>query len=246
MDLTRSKKLTTSPVSPPSPAPHKTALPSTGRLKDADRKKAKAIIDQGTSEATRVAHESDLYFFWAWVQAEYGDHLEPAYPVPEEYILAFITQCLTGLDGKVVEKMKETLTSVRENPPEIQIKDVHAISTVQRRVYSLSWAHNVRGVPNPCAGQTVKHLLASGRRGAVKGGWRPDQKNALVQPAAKCFRCPFFLYLLTDMIPQRIRCYLERLGCVSDIPLEEGQHIFQVGCVDLRRWGHFIRTGRTV
>ena len=160
-----------------------------------DREKARSIIDQGTPTATKKAHEDDLRFFWTWARAFYGEHVRESYPVSKGMVVAFVTQCLTGIDRKVVSRMEEIREAEvleEEQDPDsrkkhqmrrrIRIKRRHAVSTVSRRIATLSWAHNVQEFENPCARKQVKYLLSQARRGAVKAGWKPRRKDALVLP----------------------------------------------------------------
>ena len=162
-------------------------------LSHEDREKARSIIDQGTPEATKKAHEEDLRFFWTWARAFYGEHVRESYPLSEGMVVAFITQCLTGIEQKVVSRMeaiREAEALEEEQDPasgknhrmrrRIRIKRRHAVSTVSRRVATLSWAHNMQELENPCTRKQVKYLLAQARRGAVKAGWKPRRKDALV------------------------------------------------------------------
>ena len=52
------------------------------------------------------------------------------------------------------------------------------ISTLKRRMASLSVAHALAGVSNPCEDPRVRDLLRRARRAAVAKGWSPRKKAA--------------------------------------------------------------------
>ena len=169
-----------------------------------DRARAQAILQQGTPESTRRAHQEDIGLFWTWVFATYDTRIPQEYPVPEGVLVSYITQCLTGIPAKVLSRMHdlrhqtypqdETPNRRRDSVrgqcrPQVRaqvrgerMKAVHSISTVSRRVASLSWAHRVQGIQNPCTSPAVKYLLTQARRGALRAGWRQNRKDALVRP----------------------------------------------------------------
>ena len=62
-----------------------------------------------------------------------------------------------------------------------QRKGAHSVSTISRRISSISMAHRYQGFKdeaNPCRAESVRLLLSKVRSAAIKGGWRPEKKKA--------------------------------------------------------------------
>ncbi len=140
-------------------------------LTKADIERIKAIIDAGTAENTRRAYAGDIRYFWAWAKVSLG--IKPTYPVPVAALIRFITDHLHGLDPAIDTAMVDSGIKAR--------RGVLKISTIQRRVASLSVAHRFKDIKdrdNPCRSEAVRLVLSKARRAAIKTGWRPDKKQA--------------------------------------------------------------------
>ena len=116
------------------------SVPSAPELSTATQDTIRDVYEAGTSDNTRRAYAGDSRQFWAWA----GDHmgLVESYPVPVNLVLEYITAHL----------------------------DQHAVSTIERRIASLSVAHGLAGVDNPCRDPRVRSLLSKAKRSASKQG----------------------------------------------------------------------------
>lgn len=149
------------------------AIAQTEALESDTWDKIEEIIRGGTPENTRAALISDLRYIDAWFRAIGEEGL--SYPVPAPYVLRFIAEHVKGMPAEVEQRMQrrpEAAGSKRKSGP-------HAISTVSRRVSSLSTAHSLLKLPNPCWDADVAMLLAKARVEAIRAGYRPTKKLAL-------------------------------------------------------------------
>jgi integrase len=140
-------------------------------LTRSDLKQVAAIIEQGTTANTRLAYRKDLAYFWAWVGAALG--AEPAYPVAAEVLVKFIVDHTGAMDAAVDQALVDAGVKQRTG--------AHSVSTITRRIASISMAHKFLGMGdavNPCRAESVRLLLSKVRRAAVKSGWRPAKKKA--------------------------------------------------------------------
>lgn len=147
-------------------------LIKTGRILSAgDLAKVAAIIEQATAENTKKAYRKDLAYFWAWAAAALG--AEPAYPVPVEVLVKFIVDHSGAMDSAVDQALVDAGVKQRTG--------AHSVSTITRRISSVSMAHKFQGIvdeANPCRVEAVRLLLSKVRRASVKDGWRPAKKKA--------------------------------------------------------------------
>jgi len=130
-----------------------------------------AIIEQATAANTKAAYSKDLAYFWSWAVAALG--VKQKYPVDIELIVKFILDHSGSMAPGVDQALVDAGVKQRTGP--------HSISTIRRRVASLSMAHRFQGIKedqNPCRSEPVKLLLSKVRLAAVKGGWRPEKKKA--------------------------------------------------------------------
>jgi integrase len=130
-----------------------------------------AVIEQATAENTRAAYRKDLAYFWSWAAAALG--IEPAYPVSVDVLIKFILDHTGGMDSNIDKALVDAGIKQRSGP--------HSVSTISRRIYTLSTAHRFQGIKdaeNPCRSEPVRLLLSKVRRSAVKSGWRPAKKKA--------------------------------------------------------------------
>lgn len=133
--------------------------------------RVRAILEEGTAENTKRAYRSDLEYFGSWIQVVTG--AEITYPVPLPLVIRFITDHLGGMD----ESHDSALVGMG-----IKAKEgTHSLSTVCRRIASLSAAHEVLKVKNPCRMKEVTLLLSKARKAAVKKGKTPVKKRALTR-----------------------------------------------------------------
>lgn len=134
----------------------------------------RAVFQEGTPENTRRAYQSDMRYFWAWAAAiEWTD--TAVYPVPVEKVIQFITDHLEGMPPEVERQLVESGFKDKPGP--------HAINTVERRVSTLSAAHQAKNLPNPCRQHVVIQLLSKARKAAARRGRRAVKKKAIIKPS---------------------------------------------------------------
>jgi hypothetical protein len=115
-------------------------------LSKATAERVRDILVEGTSPATARAHAGDVAYFWAWAAAEFD--LAERYPAPAAAVVQFVVDHLEGLrsatEAALLDRAARGLPGGKARP------GPHALATVARRIASLSKAHELAGVPNPC------------------------------------------------------------------------------------------------
>jgi len=143
-------------------------------LSAATAEKVRAILVDGTSPATARAHAGDVAYFWAWVAAELG--LPERYPAPPAAVVQFVADHLKGLppatEAALLERAAQGLPGGKARP------GPHALATIRRRIGSLSKAHQLAGVPNPCRRPELRELLARAGRRQARSASPPRRKRA--------------------------------------------------------------------
>ena len=128
----------------------------------------KTIFEKGTAPNTLKAHRRDIENFWQWAGVAYG--VTESYPVPVELIIQFITDHLGGMKPDTEEKL--VALGVKKKGP-------HKLSTIKRRLYSLSAYHNMKGIkPNPVREKVVLAVLQKAHRALVNQGITTIKKDA--------------------------------------------------------------------
>ena len=94
-----------------------------------------------------------------------------SYPVPVELIIQFITDHLGGMKPAVDEKL--VAMGVKKKGP-------HKLSTIKRRLYSLSAYHHMKGIkPNPVREKAVMTNIQKAHRALVNQGVTTDEKDTV-------------------------------------------------------------------
>jgi len=128
---------------------------------------ARRILDEGTPENTKLAYRKDIAYARAWGALRgFGDSL----PYSVEAMMAFIVDHVQGLPQEVDRALVVNGIKRDFGPP--------AISTLKRKMASISTAHALANMDNPCADRRVRDLLSRARRAAVRNGWAPKKKSA--------------------------------------------------------------------
>jgi integrase len=138
-------------------------------LPEAVSAKARAILDEGTPEATRRAYRGDLAYWEAWARAATGEPLP--WPVPTALALAFVAEHVAGLEPAVEASLLAAGVKARPGP--------HRVATVTRRLAALSAVHRAAGLPSPAEDSRVRTLLSKARRRARDRGETPRKALAL-------------------------------------------------------------------
>ena len=138
------------------------------QLPQETRELLKTIFEEGTAPNTLKAHRRDVEKFWQWANVGYG--VTESYPVQVELIIQFITDHLGGMKPAVDEKL--VAMGVKKPGP-------HKLSTIKRRLYSLSAYHNMRNIkPNPVRDKTVAAVIQKAHRALVNQGVTTIKKDA--------------------------------------------------------------------
>ncbi len=136
-----------------------------------DRRAARGAA--GAASPTRRAYEGDLRYFWAWAAHDLG--LTESYPVARQVVEKFVYDHLRGLRQETDRALVERGLKTALGP--------HRPATVERRVATLSVAHQELGASNPCYGEVVRELLRQGRRSGDAGSPRNPERQAPSYPA---------------------------------------------------------------
>src|ERR1700720_2560133 len=143
-------------------------------LSQATAERGRTILAGGTSPATSRAHAGDVAYFWARAGAELG--LAESYPVPLAALVQFVVDHLEGLppatEAALLERAAQGLPGGKARP------GPHALATIARRIASLSKAHQLAGVPNPCQRPELRELLARAGRRQARSANSPRRKRA--------------------------------------------------------------------
>ncbi|MBZ4039025.1 site-specific integrase [Novilysobacter selenitireducens] len=139
------------------------------------------ILAEGAAANTTRSYASALRYWAGWHRLRYGQPI--ALPVPEAAVVQFIVDHLArrGDDGGRVWELPAAADAQLQAAGLKQKPGPFKHSTVVHRIAVLSKAHQLREAANPCEAPAVRHLLARGRRAAVKRGERPRKKTAITQ-----------------------------------------------------------------
>lgn len=110
--------------------------------------RASEITREYSSENTMLAHEGDIVYWTAWLIL-IGFKFNT--PITENEIVVFIVQHAEGLDNKVDKKLVDQHYKSQLG--------THKLSTIKRRVASLSVYLDIKKWPNPCRNKEIKYLL---------------------------------------------------------------------------------------
>lgn len=129
---------------------------------------ARKIIDEGTPPNTKRAYKSDMAYVKAWAIARGFD---PELPYSAELMVTFIVDHLEQMPSEVERVLVADRVKADFGP--------QAISTVKRRVATISVAHKIAGLPTPTANSQVSELMSRASKAAARRGWRPNKKAAI-------------------------------------------------------------------
>jgi integrase len=110
--------------------------------------RATELLNEYTSANTKRAHMGDLIYWQAWLS---GTGFDFRTPITKEQIIAFIVQHAEGLDPTLDARLVEQGYKQKLGP--------HKLSTIQRRIASLSVFLNNARLDNPCHCREAKQLL---------------------------------------------------------------------------------------
>lgn len=110
--------------------------------------RATEILQEHLSENTRLAHRGDLIYWQAWLSSM-GFSFSTS--ITEKEIITFIIQHAEGLEPSVEEAL---ITQGYK-----QKRGIHKLSTIKRRVASLSVFFDSIPWPNPCQNPEIRLLL---------------------------------------------------------------------------------------
>lgn len=117
-------------------------------LNDRSTSRAFEIISEETSENTLRAHNGDVIYWQAWLSAIGFSFKEP---ISEKEILSFAIQHAEGLDAEIDHKLVDQNYKTNLGP--------HKLSTIKRRIGSLSVFLELAKLPNPCHAKELRLVL---------------------------------------------------------------------------------------
>jgi integrase len=135
------------------------------------------IVREYTSENTRLAHLGDLVYWQAWLSALGFSFTTP---ITEREVISFIVQHAEGLDADIDQKLVEQGFKLKPGP--------HKLSTIKRRVGSLSVFLVDAKWHNPCHNAEIKKLLSklTKKYGTSRAAGRAITKDILDDMLATC------------------------------------------------------------
>ncbi|MBT7443425.1 MAG: tyrosine-type recombinase/integrase [Methylococcales bacterium] len=111
-------------------------IPSSEQLLSEGLSKAQAIRKTGSRPNTSRAFNSDIHYFWRWASISH-QVIEGTLPIPGKIIECFVGDHLYGLNESVITALKELGFKPKLGR--------HKISTIKRRLSSLSKLHKANG-----------------------------------------------------------------------------------------------------
>lgn len=152
-----------------------------GELADNAAAAVRELLAEAASANTTRSYASALRYWAAWFQGRYGVAI--ALPVPEAAVVQFLVDHLARRNaaGELAWELPDALDAQLVAAAVKQKLGPFKHSTVLHRIAVLSAAHQLKKLPNPCEQPGVRHLLARGRRAAVKRGERPHKKTAITK-----------------------------------------------------------------
>lgn len=138
------------------------------------------LLAEAAAANTTRSYATALRYWAAWFQGRFGQPI--ALPVPEAAVVQFVVDHLarrgkSGLAWELPAALDAPLVAAGLK----QRSGPFKLATVVHRVAVLSAAHQAHKAANPCESPAVRHLLARGRRAAVKRGERPTKKTAITR-----------------------------------------------------------------
>ncbi|SOZ00905.1 Phage integrase [Cupriavidus taiwanensis] len=165
------------------PIPSDVDLPAplrTSQLDPLAEQAANALRQEGESRNTVASYRSALRYWSAWYALRYRQPVR--LPLAPAVVIQFIVDHATRQtpQGPVCEMpaaIDQALVAdgckARPGPP--------ALSTLSHRLAVIAKAHQLQGLPNPCADAGVRELMASTRRAYARRGHRQARKAALTR-----------------------------------------------------------------
>lgn len=155
-------------------------LPAPDVLAEGAAQAVRELLAEAASANTTRSYASALRYWAAWFQGRYGESM--TLPVPEPAVVQFLVDHLARRtkDGLRWELPMTLDTALVAGGLKLRLGPFKH-STVVHRMAVLSKAHQMNKMPNPCAEPGVRHVLARGRRAAVKRGERPRKKAAITR-----------------------------------------------------------------
>ncbi|MCH9647731.1 MAG: site-specific integrase [Deltaproteobacteria bacterium] len=154
----------------------------TREVKEEAKRLYDQAIAQGTPPNTARAYKSDFAYFAAWHEAHFGE-LPGELPWAVEGMLVFVGHhALQEMPEDVVERLVEQGRLRRDEEGRVKMGTV---STLERRLASLSTLHQLAGVPdhlNPRRDPRVREMLKRARKSAAAAGQRVRKPKAATRP----------------------------------------------------------------
>lgn len=128
------------------------------------------VYADGYPPETLRAYRGDLAYYWAWRSARAGRPMRPAYPLPVQDLVTFISDHLGGMPADVEATLTAPRPGAKGQRP-WKKPGPWKLSTLRRRLATLSKVHQVKGHgrDNPVNHPHVQELLNRSAR-AFAGG----------------------------------------------------------------------------
>lgn len=136
------------------------------------------LIKDGTPKNTLKAYISDINYFWAWYSASLNTRHAHFYPIPSAVIIDFITDHLGCMEKSTEDELSSPRNNKKKDAPLKAKSGAHKLSTIRRRLSSISSAHNALGLgnENPCRNPQIAFLLSKAKR-ALSSSNKTSQKD---------------------------------------------------------------------
>ncbi len=126
------------------------------------------ILEEGTAANTLRAYGADLRYWAAWSELRSVS----CQPCSVDAAIMFVVDHLDGLPAELDAELCRRGVKSGKGPL--------AISTIRRRVSSLSALHRAKGLTNPFEDPRFRLFLSKAGRAATRRGYAPRRKSALV------------------------------------------------------------------
>jgi len=151
-------------------------------VKEEARRLYDQAIQQGTPPNTARAYKSDFAYFAAWHKAHFGQ-LPGELPWAVEVLLVFVGHHALGQMPPAVAL--DLVEQGRLRTDDEGLVKFGTVSTLERRLASLSTLHQLAGVPdqlNPRRDPRVREMLKRARKSAAAAGRRVRKPKAATRP----------------------------------------------------------------
>lgn len=131
------------------------------------------IFLEGTAENTLKAYKKDLGYFKAWLEISGLGKFELNEAISVNTILRFVSDHLGNMDERVDDQLVREGVKAKLGP--------HCLTTIKRRLASISVAHKIKGLESPTASSQVKENLKRAGKAPSVQKVRINKKRAITK-----------------------------------------------------------------